>query len=573
MLPTSGGGSRFPALKADVRAAEPLPQPRARVTPSLFSSRRRFLAQAGAAALISRSSVRAALRPAQPHGHVVGDPFAEAAGGKVLADGGNAVDALVVAALVGAVTQPHQTGIGGYAAHGIVAMDGGRRIVVIDANTAAPAAATADMFRLDAKGQVPGRRNHHGWLSAGVPGVMAGLHLALKEFGTMRFSDALKPAIGLTAEGVTVTPALAGILGKLSAGMRADPGSAALYRPGGAAPKAGEKWRNPALADVLRALARAESVEPLYRGDLALRLAEGFARNGGLVTARDLAAYRARLVEPLRLEWDGRVIHTPPLTSGGITVLQALGSLRALGWEKIEGDGPRALARVEALRLAWRDRLTLLGDPDFGPVPQARLLSAEYARESAERVRAALKTGRAIDHGLKANLQGGTLSFSACDRHGNMAALTLTHGDSFGAQVTVGELGLTLGHGMSRFETDPAHPNAPGPGKRPLHNMAPVIVTAAGKAITAVGGRGGRRIPNAVFDFLLAQVVERRPFAEALAAPRLHTEGALVVEHEKTWPEAATAAWRAAGLSVKPGGSATLSAVAAEGGEWRAGMR
>ncbi|MCE2862939.1 MAG: gamma-glutamyltransferase [Opitutaceae bacterium] len=541
--------------------------------PSSLSSRRRFLAQAGAAALVARPSVQAALRPAQPHGHVVGDAFSELAGAKVLADGGNAVDALVVAALVGAVTQPHQTGVGGYAAHGIVAMDGGRRIVVIDANTTAPAAATADMFRPDAKGQVVGRRNHHGWLSAGVPGVMAGLHLALKEFGTLRFSDALQPAIALTAGGVTVTPALAGILGKLSAGMRADPGSAALYLPGGVAPKAGEKWRNPALAEVLRALARAESAEPLYRGDLALRMGESFARNGGLVTARDLAAYRARLVEPLRLEWDGRVIHTPPLTSGGITVLQTLALLRALGWEKIEGDGPRALARVEALRLAWRDRLALLGDPDFGPVPQARLLSADYAGESAERVRAALKAGRSIDHRLKNTPQGGTLSFSAGDRHGNMAALTLTHGDSFGAQVTVGELGLTLGHGMSRFETDFAHPNAPGPGKRPLHNMAPVILTAGGKAIAAVGGRGGRRIPNAVLDLLLAHVVERRPFAEALAAPRLHTEGALAVEHEKGWPAAATSAWRTAGLAVKTGSSATLSAVAMEDGAWRAGMR
>lgn len=543
------------------------------MTPMSVSSRRRFLARAGVGTLLASSSVRAAPESAQPHGHVVGDPFSEVEAAAVLANGGNAVDAVVVAALVGAVTQPHQTGIGGYAAHGIVAMDGGRRVVAIDANGPAPAAATADMFRPDAQGRVPGGRNLHGWLSVGVPGVMAGLHLMLEKFGTLRFSDALQPAIALTANGVTVTPALATIFGRLSAGMRADPGSAALYLPGGSAPQAGDTWRNPALAEVLRALARAESAEPLYRGDIALRLAEGFARHGGLVTARDLAAYRARLVEPLRLDWDGRVIHTPPLTSGGITVLQALALLQALDWERIEGDGPRALARVEALRLAWRDRLTLLGDPDFEPVPQERLLSADYATESAERVRRALQAGRAIDHGLAPAPQGGTLSFSACDRHGNMAVLTLTHGESFGSQVTLGELGLTLGHGMSRFETDPAHPNAPGPGKRPLHNMVPVIVTAGGQAVAAAGGRGGRRIPNAMLEFLLAHVVERRSLAETLAAPRLHTEGDLAVEHEPGWPDAAPAAWRAAGLAVKVGNSATLSAVAAENGEWRAGMR
>jgi gamma-glutamyltranspeptidase len=153
---------------------------------------------------------------------------------------------------------------------------------------------------------------------------------------------------------------------------------------------------------------------------------------------------RSTRTAPRRLDWEGRVIHAPPLTSGGITV------------------------------------------------------------------RRALKAGRAIDHGLAPAPQGGTLSFSACDRHGTMAALTLTHGESFGSQVTLGELGLTLGHGMSRFETDPAHPNAPGPGKRPLHNMVPVIVTAGGKAVAAAGGRGGRRIPNAMLEFLLAHVVERR---------------------------------------------------------------
>src|SRR5262249_43206196 len=163
----------------------------------------------------------------------------------------------------------------------------------------------------------------------------------------------------------------------------------------------------------------------------------------------------------LSLEWLGHSIHTPPLTAGGLSVLQALGTLKALGWEKWDAKEPgTARARVEALRIAWNDRLALFGDPDHADVPVEELLSTEYAKESAGRVQAALKAGKPVEARGDGRPAGGTIHLNAVDRTGLVVALTFTHGDGFGAQVTVPGLGLTLGHGMSRFDPRPGRPNS-----------------------------------------------------------------------------------------------------------------
>src|SRR5205807_6174220 len=129
-----------------------------------------------------------------------------------------------------------------------------------------------------------------------------------------------------------------------------------------------------------------------YRGRIAERIADAFQRNGGLVTAADLAAYRAREVEPLELTWRGYSICTAPLTAGGATVVQALAVLKALGWDKRAADDPRTTqARLEALRLCWYDRLRHFGDPDKADVPLKRLLAATHAQKLAEKVEEAVR--------------------------------------------------------------------------------------------------------------------------------------------------------------------------------------
>jgi gamma-glutamyltranspeptidase/glutathione hydrolase len=156
-----------------------------------------------------------------------------------------------------------------------------------------------------------------------------------------------------------------------------------------------------------------------------------------------------------------------------------------------------------------------------------------------------------------------------------MAAITLTHGNGFGAGVTVDGLGLTLGHGLSRFETKPGHPNSPGPGKRPLHNMCPSIVLRDGRPVLALGGRGGRKIPNAVLETLTQFVALDRPLEAAVAAPRPHTEGTSAIELEAAWPAAELAALPSLGYKVKSAVSATVSAVCFDprSGESRAALR
>lgn len=522
----------------------------------------RLATGAAASALAFPRFLRAAAPPAGSHGVVSGEPHAEKTAAEVLAAGGNAVDAIVAGALVSAVVAPQMCGPGGYGTSLMIASADGKTITAIDGNSTAPAAARADMFPVGADGKVTGRIDEFGWLAAGVPGTLAGLQLALDRHGTKQFADLVRPAIAFARDGFPLPAGIATAMRNLSAHFATHPGGRNLFLKNGAPPAAGETFRNPELAALLETLAQRGSVDSFYRGDIAGKIAADFARHGGLVTAADLAAYRPREVAPLRLDWgDGTVVHTAPLTAGGLTMLQVLATLRALDFAKFPAGLARTHPYAEALRLAWNDRLALLGDPVHAKVPQEKLLSADYARDCASRIRGAVQAGKILAHSAASRPQTGTIHLSAVDRHGMMAALTLTHGGSFGACVTVDGLGLTLGHGMSRFDPRAGHPNAPGPGKRPLHNMCPTIVTRGGRPVLALGGRGGRKIPNAVLTALTEFIVLGRPMADAIAAPRLHTEGTPALEPEPKWPAAELAALPALGYKPKTAASATLSAV------------
>src|SRR5207237_1044200 len=172
-------------------------------------------------------------------------------------------------------------------------------------------------------------------------------------------------------------------------------------------------------------------------------------------------------------------------------------------------------------------------------------------RELAGRVEAAVRDRKPAAAGGDGRTADGTVHLSAVDRDGRLASLTLTHGNAFGAQVVVEELGLLLGHGMSRFDPVPGRPNSIAPGKRPLDNMSPTIVLRDGKPELAIGAAGGRRIPNGVFQALMNVIVDGRALEDAVTEPRLHTEGGLAVHAERGRPEAEIQYLKQIGYAIK----------------------
>lgn len=496
-----------------------------------------------------------------PRGGVAGQATAARTGLDVLEAGGNAADAAVAAALVAAVVSIHNCGIGGYGGHMVIALPGGSRVTAIDFNSTAPAAARPDMFPLDANGRVPGRTNVHGWLAAGVPGTLAGLQLALDRYGSRPLREIAEPAIRYARDGFVVGKPVVTVTRAALARLRQDPGTARLLLVNGEPPPEGSTLRNPALAAMLQTLVARGSVDSFYRGDIGQQIADAFCKNGGLVSAEDMAAYQAREVEPIALQWGRYSVMTAPLTAGGATVLEGLSILHALGWDRLPLDAPSTThARLDTMRVAWDDRLKWLGDPDHVQVPLQRLLSPSHAAERAEQVRAAVRERRPAPASSDGGAAAGTINLSASDDRGMMVALTLTHGGGFGAQVAVEELGLVLGHGIARFDPRPGHPNSIGPGKKPLHNMCPTIVLRDGVPVLAIGAAGGRKIPNSVFDVLAHYVGRGMPLAEALAAPRLHSEGGLEVSVDPRAPEEVVKYLEPIGYKIRRQGGANVSA-------------
>lgn len=474
--------------------------------------------------------------------------------------GGNAVDSAVATALLATVKAPGQTGVGGYGLSAIVAVNGGSEVIAIDANSTAPQSITPDIFKPGPDGTVGGRINDVGWLSAGVPGVLAGLQLLIDRFSNVGFAELVQPAVKLARDGFPWPDSLAKSIANRPI-FRSDPGSRKLYFRGDSPITAGQIFRNPDLAVLLETLAAKNRVDDFYKGGIAAQIADAFSRNGGLVTTADLAAYSARAVAPLTLKLGDFAIQTPPLTAGGLSMLQMLQAEHSLPKELPKDSVEYLHAVVEIMRLAWRDRLTLLGDPavnsQTAPIPE--LLSAASAQRIAAAAAEAARGKRLLQHNLKANGQSGTIHISAADDSGLMIALTLTHGGGFGSGVTVDGLGLTLGHGMSRFDPNPGHPNCPGPGKRPLHNMTPTIVARNEESLFAIGGAGGRKIPNTVFSIIRAAVLLNQPLPTAVNSIRIHTEGttSLLLTPEKD--DSALSHLRSLGYQAATGAAASIA--------------
>jgi len=304
-------------------------------------------------------------------------------GAAILAAGGNAVDAAVATAFALAVTYPAAGNIGGGGFMVIRFADG--RSTTIDYRERAPLRATATMY-LDSSGNIDRDRAHRGYLSVGVPGTVRGLWLAHRKYGKLSWARVVEPAVTLARDGFVTSKDLAAALNWLvgSTGGPHPETVAAYGKPGGGEWREGDRLTLPDLGRSLAAIA-SDGPDAFYRGWIAERLAAQMAANGGLISMKDLAEYRAVERAPVKAQVLGHeIVSMPPPSSGGTALVEMLRILEQ--WDI--AARPRYATRtfhlmIEAMRRAYLDRAEFLGDADFGPVPVTRLISVAHAKELA----------------------------------------------------------------------------------------------------------------------------------------------------------------------------------------------
>lgn len=504
-----------------------------------------------AAPLLLASTLLAADPPA-PHGRggaVASDePLATEVGLAILRDGGNAVDAAVATALALAVVHPEA---GNLLGGGFAVVRVGGELAALDFRETGPAAATATMY-LDARGQPRPGASTVGPLAAGVPGTPTGLAELHRRFGKLAWGAVVAPAERLARGGFALSRRTARSLEKSRELLARFPSASEVWLPGGAPLAAGSAVQLPALADTLADYARRGAVA-LTEGPRAAAVVAASSRQGGILTAADLAAYRPAWREPLRFERLGWSFVTMPLpSSGGIVLGEALALLERTGWtQEPRGGAERAHRFAEAYRRAFADRF-LLGDPASTRANVAELIAPDWLDRRAAGVDRQRATPSAlvqpypqaapVTAPVAAPAPGAlasesrrepteTTHLSVVDGEGNLVALTTTLNELFGCGLFVAEVGAFLNNEMDDFTAAPGRPNTYGiiqgeanrvaAGHRMLSSMSPTLALHGNEAIV-LGGRGGSRIATATAQVLLSLLVDGDELQAAVDRPRLH---------------------------------------------------
>jgi gamma-glutamyltranspeptidase/glutathione hydrolase len=455
------------------------------------------------------------------------------AGIEILKAGGNAVDAAVATGFALAVTHPEAGNLGG-GGFMVIRLASGKE-TTIDYREKAPARATRDMF-LDEHGNAVDQRSRTGPLACGVPGSVAGLALAERQYGRLSLAKVMAPAIALARDGFIVSKSLADSLRKAQPRLSKFPATLqAFYKPDGSPLREGDRLVQPDLARTLVQIA-SEGPDAFYRGPIADLVTREMESSGGLITKDDLAAYQPIERSPVSGTYHGyRIVSMPPPSSGGIGLLELLNILEPYPLAQYGPNTVRSMhLMVEAERRVYADRAEWLGDPDFFKVPVSGLISKSYA----ERLRASIDETHATP---SADVRAGTprdfepaetTHYSVVDADGNAVAATTTLNGGFGNGETVAGAGFLLNNEMDDFSARPNSPNmfglvggeanAVAPGKRMLSSMAPTIVVRDGRTVLVLGSPGGSHIITTVLQVLLNVVDFKMNVQEAVDAPRFH---------------------------------------------------
>ncbi|MDL9998695.1 gamma-glutamyltransferase [Variovorax sp. J22P240] len=488
------------------------------------------LALAGAAQLHAAS-----LAPvAAENGMVVSaQHLATQVGVDVLRRGGNAIDSAVAVGYALAVVYPAAGNLGGGGFMTVQLADG--RKTFLDFREKAPLAATANMY-LDKDGNVIKGLSTNGHLAVGVPGTVSGLELAREKYGTMKRAALIAPSIKLAERGFVLEQGDIDMLTTATADFKKDAVSGAIFLNKGEPFAVGQKLVQKDLAKTLRAISR-NGTEGFYKGPIGAAIVASSQAGKGLITQADLDQYQTRELPPVECDYRGyHVISAPPPSSGGVVICEMLNILEGYPLKDLGFRSAQAVHyQIEAMRHAYVDRNSYLGDPDFVKNPLDRLLDKGYAAK----IRGVIDPAKAgvskdIKPGVAPHEGSNTTHYSIVDQWGNAVSVTYTLNDWFGAKVTAAKTGVLLNNEMDDFTSKVGVPNMYGlvqgeanaiaPGKRPLSSMSPTIMTKDGKPVFVVGTPGGSRIITVVLHTILNVVDYGMNVQEAVDAPRFHQQ-------------------------------------------------
>lgn len=406
-------------------------------------------------------------------------PLATQAGVSMLAQGGNAVDAAIAAAITLTLVEPTGNGIGSDA---FAILWDGRAIHGLNASGRSPSAWTPERFA--GQSSMPFR----GWESVTVPGAVSAWVSLSERFGKLPFASLFAPAIGYAETGFIVTPKIAELWRRAQNELQDQPGFAEAFLPGGTAPKAGQRVVNTPLAQTLRAIAQTNGTS-FYEGALARTICEYAADHGAALRLTDMAAHKAEWCGTISQSFDAMDLHEIPPNGQGIAALIALGILSHTPIRDLDADDSRAFhLQIEAMKLALRDADAYVADLDhMQPVRVDDLLNETYLRARA----AQIDPARAQDFKSGAPSHGGTVCLTAADASGMMVSFIQSNYAGFGSGVVVPGTGISLQNRGAGFSLDPRSPNCVGSNKRPFHTIIPGFLMGQDGPLMSFGVMGG----------------------------------------------------------------------------------
>ncbi|MCE9902045.1 MAG: gamma-glutamyltransferase [Hafnia sp.] len=458
--------------------------------------------------------------------------LASQVGVDILKMGGNAIDAAVAVGYAQAVVNPCCGNIGGGGFMTIHLANGENTF--INFRETAPAAASANMY-LDEKGAVKKGASLYGYLASGVPGTVLGLDTAQRKYGKLTRQQVMAPAIKLAREGFILNRGDTDILDTTIAKFRDDPEAARIFlRKDGEPFQPGDRLIQTDLANTLEAIAQ-NGPDAFYHGKIPQAVETAAKKGGGILTAQDFANYRIAETAPITCSYRGyEFVSAPPPSSGGVTLCEILNVLEGYDLKTSGFNSAQTIhTMTEAMRHAYMDRNTFLGDPAFVKNPTDKLLSKEYAVEIRKQIQPETATPSSkVQPGMEPHEKPETTHYSIVDHNGNAVSTTYTINGRFGSVVIAPGTGFFLNDEMDDFTVKVGEQNMYGlvqgatnaiaPGKRPLSSMTPTLVTKDGKVFMVVGSPGGSRIITITLQTVLNVIDHGMAPQEAVDAPRIH---------------------------------------------------